>query len=186
MSTLPSQHVHSWVTAWQGFNCTYSVFHLTLCVHHVSTKSRAPAKDPAQGYCNTHIQQSPKSFTNQFINITMYTVWSGALLGLQVDQSRPNSTSDTQYLTAGVICCKRYTFLQQEVWFVFQYNMYVPNSTSYNACITHAQWCMYCTNPLLWHVIYTSSQECFHLWENGTMCRSPALCKYHSKFTSEN
>ena len=35
----------------------------------MSTKSRAPARDPAQGYCNTHIQQSPQSFTNQFMNI---------------------------------------------------------------------------------------------------------------------
>ena len=131
MSTLLSQHVHS-VTTWQGFNCTYTVFHLTLCVHHVSTKSRAPTRDSAQGYYSTHIQQSPKSFTNQFMNITMYSVtWSTSWVASGshdlTHQSWPNSSvwhtvyRLYEYFTAVVMCCKHVVLLQ-ELW--FWYNVY--------------------------------------------------------------
>ena len=92
----------------------------------MSTKSRAPARDPAQGYCSTHSQQSPKSFTNLTVH-EQYNVQCDVehFLGCKWISHGLTHQSDTQYLTAGVICCKRYTFLQQEVWFVFQYNMYV-------------------------------------------------------------
>ena len=76
----------------RGFNCTYTVFHLTLCVHHVYQEVHT-----SKGPCPRLLQytQSAKSqviYKPVHEYITMYTVWRGALLGLQVDLSRSNSS----------------------------------------------------------------------------------------------